>query len=865
MLIARLVGLSLVVPFVTSCSVAFDFAREETEVAGEVGGRALREDDDQPASYARVRVQGYGIDKSAGLDGLFRVSSLTSGNWVFDLVSDEDGNGWAERKETVKVRVTTWAPPLSVPLGGVGVDVPFVDGVPEPVAIALGDVHLKGTVAFKGTLQVERAPGDVVAPSEAGYVGRVFIVRDTCFATADEGPAVVGDDPCPEDLDAIDERLTNGAEAVSGVDARGFYGFQGVRPGTFTVVAALYAQGTLFQPIGPLLAVSTPVELTRLSDDGVDPNDDDVPEIRVDDPLGIPFDELTRIEINIAPSHDVNLARVMPQRAVIIFTPADAPRPPCTVGIAAGLISGYKDITSVPAVVLPTDRGFIATLDAPVGHFDMQVCTDIGEGSVDDVVILPPRDDAPAPRYGPARVRYTPLCGEDGRDCDDDGLEGLPPLDPLDDGDQNRTLWQACATTCADITTPDVTASTCDVNGVEYDCDDDGDLQADVTEHPNCYGPGLGADRDGDGLCDGQDPFPTCFVNDPAVCDPDRAPDVTTTLSPAVADPRCAPGAVLPAPVEVCVVEGDPAFEEGCDRVKMACAPRLARTPECFFDEDCADGEVCSRGACSAELCTTSDECGAGRSCYEGVCREDCAGFDDATCGATDRCLKACPDGVECPTDDERVFMCIPLGTGSEGATCEGIADCGRGLTCVGIGCECVECCDGECAPRRFACAENVCMRLCNENAARPCPSESQECCAASALTSTSGPGECDAEGDRVCTPYRIEETCLCEDQASELSVEIDAAFTVRACDAEGVAQRWPTCNLFTVFLPEDLSWDRPDAGSPIVDAGVDDDAGAQPTDAGSDDAGVSTDAGPIGEPDAGAVIVDSGLPLDAG
>jgi hypothetical protein len=839
MRIVTILFLPLVVGFSQfACSLAFDFERAETEVAGQVTGRALRADDDQPASYARVRVQGYGIDKSAALDGRFNVSSLTSGNWVFDLISDEDGNGWPERLQTVKVRVTTWAPALSVPVAGAALEVPFVDGVPEPIWVSLGDVFLAGAASFKGTLTIDRG-GVFVSPAEAGYIGRVFIVRDACFLSESPEVAILGDEPCPTDDEGVDERLTLGAEARSGVDSRGFYGFQGIRPGTFSVVAALYEKGNLFAPLGPLVALSAPVPLTRGPDDSQVASEE-VPPIVLPDPLGVPLDDLVPIEINISPSHDVNLARIYPQRTVVIFTPADAPRPPCTVGFAGGLVSGFKDIVSIAATVLPTDRGFMARLDAPLGSYDMQVCTDIGEGTIEDVVIVRPSDDARVPRFGPARVRHTPLCGEDVRDCDDDGLTGLPPIDTFsDDYESTVALWRACAATCATITTPDVTASTCTVDGVEYDCDDDGDLQADVTEHPACYGPGLGADRDGDGLCDGQDPFPLCASNDPVECDPDRAPDQTTSLSPVIAEPRCQLGTFASSDPGSCVVFGDPDEEVGCDRVKMTCVPRLARTPECFVDDDCDDGSVCSRGACTAALCLTDVDCLPGETCHEDVCRPLCSSDDpSAACTVNEQCVKVCPnDARPCRDEDQNpigeVLACVPLGLVGEGSPCTDSAACGRGLGCAEVGGTGLRC-----------------MRSCNPNAARPCPSESQQCC-------RGGIASCDnAIGDFLCTPYRIEETCLCEDEASELSVEIDAAFSRRECDAEGAAQRWPTCNLFTVFLPDDLSWERPDGG---VDAGELDSGVA---DAGSADAG-TLDAG-AGDDDAGAAV-DSGVGNDGG
>ena len=97
-----------------------------------------------------------------------------------------------------------------------------------------------------------------------------------------------------------------------------------------------------------------------------------------------------------------------------------------------------------------------------------------------------------------------------GRDCDRDGLPGLPFPSGTDD-----PVWAACVSACEDALGVDGAHATCTSGGEEVDCDDDGDGQPDVTEPPKCFGPAVGTDFDGDDLCEpAEDPFPYCDGDD---------------------------------------------------------------------------------------------------------------------------------------------------------------------------------------------------------------------------------------------------------------------------------------------------------------------------------------------------------------
>src|SRR5690606_3222406 len=140
-------------------------------------------------------------------------------------------------------------------------------------------------------------------------------------------------------------------------------------------------------------------------------------------------------------------------------------------------------------------------------------------------VISPAGDDAAPQRLAPVLLSTWPICvptrpcsaddecsgaftcdeelgrcvhpdGDAYRDCDGDGLRGLPDVD--EDDPASLALWRDCVEACVPPPGEAVGARSCVVEDERFDCDDDGDGQPDITEDPACYGPGRGADADGD-------------------------------------------------------------------------------------------------------------------------------------------------------------------------------------------------------------------------------------------------------------------------------------------------------------------------------------------------------------------------------
>ena len=182
---------------------------------------------------------------------------------------------------------------------------------------------------------------------------------------------------------------------------------------------------------------------------------------------------------------------------------------------AAGNLDGVA-VTSlqVPAV---GERAF----PLPVGVYDLRASTGVGAGVVSAVLIgqpVPPRAPGSADnvdvtvRLGVLSLRRgNDPCAATAADRDDDGVAGLPP--PLG---TNDALWIACATDCVSTFGQ---SAVCNVEGVDYDCDDDGDGQPDVTEPFACVDLCAGGDRDGDLVCDAADALRYCAANDSSCTD----------------------------------------------------------------------------------------------------------------------------------------------------------------------------------------------------------------------------------------------------------------------------------------------------------------------------------------------------------
>jgi hypothetical protein len=805
----------------------YSFEREADVPTGVITGRATRADaPGQSAAYATVEPIGFGVIRRANSQGGFNVTGLAPGDWLLRLGDDVDGNGWPERTQVVAARVGTWSPPLLGVVEGILPD--------EVVGISLGDVPLEGTVALKGNIEVDTDFG-TVAPAQAGLLGRVYVVRDACFVLDDTVVADTTGAVCPPLGDASDvERLTQNAEAVSSVDASGVYAFEGVAPGRFFVVAALYRWERLTSEVGELLALSPPIEIEGSPQDVLSPGTD-VPAITFDGVPLEPVDTEREIVVDVGVEFIPDLIGIDPfgenPAVYATFGPPGKPLPPCLSEVPDRPIAGFFGGAVRAAEVLETspDRYAFSTF-APVGAWDIKVCSPAGEGILTGVVVLEaPTAEAPPVRLGPVRLFINDPCASPiGRDCDGDGLPGLLPLDPLaENADTIRNEWTSCVDECVGAIGTEGQEAVCTLDRGEIDCDDDGDGQPDVTEDPACYGPGLGTDLDGDGLCAGEDPFPRCAANTPEQCDADTN-EIKGAPSSIFDTPIC-PVLASTAPDLPCAGGGDPGFAEGCTRFGMACDYAANGEIECTDDSDCREGvEHCRFQKCIPRCeCPTDagffdcDICGDGEVCVDDVCLTGCDIDDPVTCGEDENCLGAGFLGD----------ACFPAGSKSEGAPCQSNVECGAGMLCISVADQ------PDVGP--------VCNRRCDPESLQPCPLPSQEC--------TFRP----ISQRFVCRDVAVDLSCTCTDRETGQERRVQTQTLLPAtCDDSERESLWLGCDAFFDTV------DAGDLGEPVPppDGGVED---AGPSDGGVDDAGLAmSDAGTL---DAGTIPTCEALAVALG
>jgi hypothetical protein len=170
----------------------------------------------------------------------------------------------------------------------------------------------------------------------------------------------------------------------------------------------------------------------------------------------------------------------------------------------------------------------IVELLAPIGIYDLSAEVDALAGLVRGVVIVPDTVTLGPIELPP--VADVCLTAGNVRDCDGDGRPGLPLPDPdAADFDDTKALFAACADACIDAFGKALVDATCEAGGQSFDCDDDADDQADVTEPLACLLAQGGTDRDGDGACEAAvDLYTGCATNTAETCE--AAPPVYTSL-----------------------------------------------------------------------------------------------------------------------------------------------------------------------------------------------------------------------------------------------------------------------------------------------------------------------------------------------
>jgi hypothetical protein len=479
-LVARWLALSCLVPlFVGGCGyifVSFDFEREVELTPGEVRGVVVRADlDGLAAPFASIVVEG-GAIRRAGADGRFSVKGLKAGAWVFRAEDDVDGDGFPERTALVSAVVRQGAPQSALPIG---------DNVPVLSAVLLGPVLVDGTTRVEGRLVVDEG-GARVTPEAAGLIGRIVVTREFDLPTADA---------------ALFDLVTLGSEATAAPDDTGKFVLSNVGTGTFQVVAFLFEKGPN-NALGALVGASAPLKLRGFAGERLDIFDTPLVIERAAQMGTRPV----QIPLSPPPSADV----------YAIFGPPGLPLPPCDTSPPTTYAPPFAHASRTETIPAPGD----APLTLPFGVHDLALCTldgvDGPRGELYQVVVSRSAtgNDALPIALTPVLLVDGDPCGDpEEPDCDGDGLTGLPPFSAA-----SESLWRACVSWCLPAFGSAQGVRTCRTGGTEYDCDDDGDGQPDVTEHPNCYGLGRGTDLDGDGLCSGTDPFPHCTLNTAQDC-----------------------------------------------------------------------------------------------------------------------------------------------------------------------------------------------------------------------------------------------------------------------------------------------------------------------------------------------------------
>ncbi len=439
-------------------------------VPGRIEGRAV-DDTGAAVPFVRVSVDGAAAVVGQGdAEGHFVVAGLGVGVWLLRLADDGDGDGIGDRRAVRAV---------SLPAA--------LDG--RPAGALLGDVVVSDTVAVVGV---------VVDEAGAPLPGATVVAwRRSADTPGDIESNAVTDVDGAFALRA----LAAGALQVFAIDADRASAAVGVpapatSPETSTATSTATALTVTAAPIDGKKATVT----VRFSLDGVAGARDEL----FNDGFEDGFDSDGDVDLWV-------VARGRPPvgnptaRASLARTTSFEVRP------------GVYDVHAVR--VRGTGRGVLLGQVAVPDNGD-------GGGSEDD-------DDKGSNVWGPMLLQTADPCRRaDGVDVDGDGVVGLPVVDlSIIDGplsrarviaEHERRLWASCGDVClADagaVCASDDVSDDVSNGGARFDCDDDGDGQADVSEALACLGACGGSDLDLDGVCDRFDSAPPCGDDDPGLC-----------------------------------------------------------------------------------------------------------------------------------------------------------------------------------------------------------------------------------------------------------------------------------------------------------------------------------------------------------
>jgi hypothetical protein len=443
---------------------------------GEIHGRAVRSDG-KPASAALIALQGSSRVTTADADGAFAFLGLVPGRWLVRVTEDDDGDGAVERGAYVPVDLLRAAVPKNLTDGCAGAPANVV------TSVLLGDVALEDTGSIIGTVTLDvDDPGSLGADERA----RVVVWRDVNgYATQ--------------------------LEASGGVDINGDYRIDGVIVGRVQVAAFVFD------------AVQGAVRPKIFAVDDVDVSAGEaLIDLRAGEGANIEGGACAVDDDCLGVSACVDTTCVGPRLAATQIELHWTLPEPAAVDISQVLFTapnGAPDLRDPDGEAFTlTESARAKVVDAPIGVVEI-LFTSATEGATDGLLrgaVIVPEGFVQGPVELPVLAdacvddNGTPDDpGDDARDCDGDGARGLPPPTGTDDA-----AWVACGA-CADAFGVAGAGARCG----DFDCDDDGDGQPDVTEPARCLGPAIGTDLDADDLCEpAEDPFPLCAADDLAGC-----------------------------------------------------------------------------------------------------------------------------------------------------------------------------------------------------------------------------------------------------------------------------------------------------------------------------------------------------------
>jgi hypothetical protein len=364
----------------------FELERTQGTSPGDIAGRGVRVDLAEGAAFVKVQTVGSSLRRSGDDDGSFRLSGLPPGRFDLRLVDDKNGDGWTDRGATAS-----------------GVLPALPDG--RPGFLLLGDVKLEGSFGLRGqALQPALVATDPPIPLDDDFVVRVYALRGSCLAVADDTVADLSGGPCG--AEEVSARVELGNDGETAADSVGDWQLTRLQAGTVDLVALLYERlpdGSL----GAVVDVEGPVAVTREADGSEVPQEGG-PVFVFD---GVPIDP-ARVELLFSSPVVADAFAVLAPAGTVIAGCAiahDAAAPAVVVDLAAGATNAL-------------------VVDLPPGPYEVAVCSGELRGSLSNGPIALPTDDDDVPAQWPVLLLAGDPCpeGVDDRDCDGDGKKALP-------------------------------------------------------------------------------------------------------------------------------------------------------------------------------------------------------------------------------------------------------------------------------------------------------------------------------------------------------------------------------------------------------------------------------------------------------